>query len=140
MKPALLLRPLLAALSSALPPVPPSSATALALRSGCNQSACPDGRFGLDLWSVWAHNFAWLTELRWRGECGCHAFAVDTLAGCKTFTICTGTHSVCLDWRAGRGHWIDPQGKKTCYSLKNDYVCGTRGWQAWPTEEVECTW
>ncbi|ATY64788.1 hypothetical protein A9K55_005126 [Cordyceps militaris] len=86
-----------------------------------------------------AHNFAWLSSLRWRGECGCSAFAV-TDAGCKTFTICTGTHSVCLDWRPNRGHWVDPSGVKRCNSLQNDYTCNRKKWQVWPTAEVDCTW
>ncbi|XWW99178.1 hypothetical protein V2A60_007186 [Cordyceps javanica] len=115
-----------------------SNSTALSPRTGCNQSDCPDSRFGFDMFSSWSQ-FFWYSHIRWWGACDCQKFFVHD-DGCATFSICTGTHSVCVDYRKGRAHWVDPNGHKTCYSMRSEYICGSRLWASWPTNEVACTW
>ncbi|KAJ4147102.1 hypothetical protein LMH87_001649 [Akanthomyces muscarius] len=108
-------------------------------RSGCHQSDCPDTRFGVDIISMYTEPFrTWLYFLRWQSVCGCHKEQVFA-DGCRSFTTCTGRHSVCFDWHGGRGHWIDPSGHKTCWYLSSDYIC-RQTWLAWPKIEVACTW
>lgn len=106
---------------------------------GCHQGSCPDSRFGLDLLSSDNAMSGWDYTLRWKGNCGCDAWDVSS-DGCKTFTICSGKHSVCMDWRRNRAHWVDPSGHRTCYSLATAYTCLGTKWEAWPTGEVSCNW
>ncbi|KAM3441429.1 hypothetical protein MY4824_001553 [Beauveria thailandica] len=113
--------------------------SSLERRSGCNQSKCPDSRFGFDVLSNKLRWSEWFYFLRWSGTCGCHSIQIFQ-DGCKTFSICSGTHSVCMDWKQGRGHWVDPGGVKRCYTLLDDYTCDGKYWAAWPKDEVDCTW
>ncbi|KAK8142625.1 hypothetical protein G3M48_008502 [Beauveria asiatica] len=113
--------------------------SSLERRSGCNQSKCPDSRFGFDVLSNKLRWSEWFYFLRWSGTCGCHSIQIFQ-DGCKTFSICSGTHSVCMDWKRGRGHWVDPGGVKRCYTLLDDYTCDGKYWAAWPKDEVDCTW
>ncbi|EJP64954.1 uncharacterized protein BBA_06129 [Beauveria bassiana ARSEF 2860] len=113
--------------------------SSLARRSGCNQSNCPDSRFGFDVLSNKLRWSEWFYFLRWWGTCGCQKVQIFK-DGCKTFTICSGTHSVCMDWKQGRAHWVDPGGVKRCYTLTDEYLCDGKMWAAWPTGEVACTW
>ncbi|KAF1731678.1 hypothetical protein BB8028_0003g09200 [Beauveria bassiana] len=107
-------------------------------QAACEQGQCPDSRFGLDLLSE-KSTFSWNYKLRWRGHCGCSTH-VSSEDGCAVVTACGVSHRVCLDWRSRRGHWIDGNGSKTCYSIDHEYVCAREKWQAWPSAEVECTW
>lgn len=108
-------------------------------RSGCYQGSCPDTRFGVDILGMYMERYRiWLYLLRWQNACGCYQQQVFA-DGCKTFTTCTGRHSVCFDWHGGRGHWVDPSGHKTCWYLSSDYVCHHK-WLVWPKIEVACTW
>ena len=75
-------------------------------RSGCSQSDCPDTRFGVDIISDYFAGFnTWMYLIRWESVCGCHKEQIWD-DGCKSFTTCTGRHSVCFDWHSGRGHWV----------------------------------
>lgn len=119
----------------------PNNNSPLEVRSGCIQRDCPDNKFGLDLlaWGKGGNN--WDYYVRWQGRCGCNRFDTSD-DGCVSFDICSGHHSVCFDYRNNRAHWIDPVGKRTCYSLNQGMVCQDYGgaWEAWPTAEIPCTW
>ncbi|TQV92551.1 hypothetical protein IF1G_09069 [Cordyceps javanica] len=113
--------------------------TRLEARSGCDQGDCPDNNFGLDLEGV-RKGTGWQYYIRWKGGCGC-SWVRSSEDGCGSVDICSGNHQVCLDWRRGRGHWINPMGHRTCYALNSGYVCPDRNlWEAWPTKEVPCNW
>ena len=117
---------------------PQAELSTLEPMSGYDQGSCPDSRFGLNLRSE-KGLFGWFYEIRWQGGCGCslHTVSVD---GCGLLEICGGKHRVCLDWRSRRGHWVDTDGHKTCYSMDYGFVCAKKKWEAWPTAEVACTW
>ncbi|KAM3511411.1 hypothetical protein MY11210_004961 [Beauveria gryllotalpidicola] len=117
----------------------PLSSSSLEARKDCYQTRCPDSRFGFDVFSYKLRFTDWLYGLRWSGVCGCHQMQIWQ-DGCHTFNICSGRHSVCMDWRQGRAHWVDPAGVKRCYTLLDDYTCGGKYWTAWPKDEVDCTW
>lgn len=106
------------------------------------REVCPDKKFGVDLRAIYHDegNY-WGYYLQWKGQCGCDSFG-SSEDGCANFDICTGHHSVCLDWRSGRGHWIDPAGKRTCYSLAQGMIQEHpfKIWESWPTAIVPCTW
>ncbi|KAM3562923.1 hypothetical protein MY1884_001544 [Beauveria asiatica] len=106
--------------------------------SACDQGNCPDNRFGLDLLSL-KNLFGWSYTLRWKGHCGCTTYGTSE-DGCVVLKACGVYHRVCLDWRSRRGHWIDSNGHKTCYSIDHGYVCAKEKWEAWPSAEVACTW
>lgn len=116
-----------------------SALSGRAAMSGCDQGTCPDNDFGLDILGEPGSIWGWNYNLRWKGKCGCSQVGVSE-DGCGTLDTCTGRHSVCLDWRSRRGHWVNQNGHKTCYSLDTGYVCAQKEWEAWPTAEVACTW
>lgn len=132
---------LLACQALGSPLTTPSSNALLQPQSGCSQGICPDNPFGVDLMALGHGEAGWSYYIRWQGRCGCNQFDTSD-DGCASFDICSGHHSVCFDYRYNRGHWIDPVGKRTCYSLKQSRVCESYGvyWEAWPTAEVPCTW
>lgn len=120
-------------------PVRRSSLATAADYNDCVPGTCPSGEFGFDIIGELSPNADWRYSVRSWGTCGCHITPIADRNECQTFTICDGTHTVCLDSRQTRGHSVDPSGHKTCYETRTGYACDRKKWAIWPEDEVACT-
>lgn len=126
------------------PRSPVSELAARAANSGCDQGTCPDHYVQVDLLSTnygnkWGYRMRDSFGAGLGGGCEIHESSED---GCNDIQpVGNNNLNVCIDWRSARGHIIDRDtGRRDCYHVATEYVCGNSLWTAWFDRQVDCTW
>ena len=113
--------------------------SANAAMSGCNQGNCPDDGKTFDLEAELRDGkwYYWVRDLYANGVRGACSFYDSDEGGCANIDH---GRRVCIDWRSSRGHFTNSDGKKICYIVYSNYVCGNSKWVATYGDNIDCTW